>query len=263
MRNLYICRFGASVLLIFLLVVSPVGAQSTAPQEPASPAPETSPPIKETNAPVLSGAFSRQLLTHQKEIWTSPLRIKPSDAKWLLPLAGMTAVAFKQDNEISHHFDDKPTIQRNSLRVSNAGPIAKFSVPATFLLLGKFTGNARVADTGRRTLQAGLYTTLVTQGLKQVTNRTRPYMGGNGRSWNGGNSFPSGHSAEAWALAKVVSDEYSDKPFVKVGMYSFATAVSLSRLTAQRHYASDVLVGSAIGYLVGKFVMRNHHAEAH
>jgi len=40
-----------------------------------------------------------------------------------------------------------------------------------------------------------------------------------------------------------------------------ATAVSLSRMTSQRHYASDVLVGSAIGYLIGNFVMR-HHSEA-
>jgi len=244
--------------------MSPLGAQSTAPTETASPESEISaPPIKESDAAVFSKPFAWQLLADQKYIWTSHLLIKASDAKWLLPLAGVTALAFKQDNEISHHFDDKPSLQRNSLKVSNAGPISKFSVPATFLLLGKFTGNTRVADTGRRTLQAGLYSTLVIQGLKQVTNRKRPYVGGDGGFWNGGNSFPSGHSAEAWALAKVVSDEYSDRPFVKVGMYSFATAVSLSRMTAQRHYASDVLVGSAIGYLVGKFVMRDHHAEAH
>jgi hypothetical protein len=263
-RDPSISRFSASVLLALVLFASNLGAQSTEPLEPASSQSEpAATPKKEIDVDSFSKPFARQLLTDQRQIWTGPLRIKASDAKWLLPLAGLTAIAFKQDNEISHHFDDKPSLQRNSLRVSNAGPIAKFSVPATFLLLGKFTGDARVADTGRRTLQAGLYSTLVIQGIKQVTNRKRPYVGGDGGFWNGGNAFPSGHSAEAWALAKVVSDEYSDKPLVKFGMYSFATAVSLSRLTAQRHYASDVLVGSAIGYFVGKFVMRNHHAEAH
>jgi membrane-associated phospholipid phosphatase len=44
-------------------------------------------------------------------------------------------------------------------------------------------------------------------------------------------------------------------------MYSFATAVSLSRITTDRHYASDVLVGGAVGYMIGKFVMRDHHPQ--
>ena len=95
------------------------------------------------------------------------------------------------------------------------------------------------------------------QGLKMFTQRTRPYMGGNGSFFNGGDSFPSGHSMEAWALATVIAREYPQKRFVKIGMYSFATAVSLSRITSQRHYASDVLVGSSIGYMIGRFVMRN------
>src|SRR5262245_17890353 len=172
MRDPSICRSGASVLLAFVLFVSTLGAQSTAPPEPVSPESEpAATPIKEIDADSFSSPFARRLLTDQKQIWTSPLRVKASDAKWLLPLVGLTAVAFKQDNDISQRFDNKASLQGNSLRVSNAGPIAKFSVPATFLLLGKFTGDARVADTGRRTLQAGLYTTLVIQGIKQVTNR--------------------------------------------------------------------------------------------
>jgi membrane-associated phospholipid phosphatase len=64
---------------------------------------------------------------------------------------------------------------------------------------------------------------------------------------------------EAWALATVIAREYPNKPLVKYGMYGFATAVSLSRITSQRHYASDVLVGSSIGYLIGRFVTRDVH----
>jgi membrane-associated phospholipid phosphatase len=190
-------------------------------------------------------------------IWTSPLRIKKSDAKWLLPLAAGTAVLLTQDNRISSHFD-QPSLQDASLKVSKVGVYTPYAVPGAFLALGKMTGNDRLADTGKKGFQAALYSTIVMQSLKFITNRTRPYKGGDGHFWNGGNSFPSGHSMQAWALAKVVADEYSDKPLVKFGMYGFATAVSVSRITAQRHYASDVLVGSAIGYLIGKFVMRNH-----
>jgi membrane-associated phospholipid phosphatase len=44
-------------------------------------------------------------------------------------------------------------------------------------------------------------------------------------------------------------------------MYGLATAVSFTRMSGQRHYASDVLIGSAIGYLIGKFVTRHHDSN--
>ena len=84
---------------------------------------------------------------------------------------------------------------------------------------------------------------------------------GNGRFWTSGESFPSGHAMETWALPKVLADQYYDKALVKFGMYGLATAVSVSRVTAERHYAWDVLIGSAIGYLIGKFVMRHHSKD--
>lgn len=37
-----------------------------------------------------------------------------------------------------------------------------------------------------------------------------------------------------------------------------AAAVSVSRFTGRNHYPSDVLVGSALGYLIGHYVVRQH-----
>ena len=269
MQNRSAGRFVTSVLLVFFLLTSSLSAQSLppAPSETSATEPQVTEPTPLKSPPILSRdqffskGFVQQLLKDQRSIWTSPARIKTSDAKWFVPLAGATTLLFTEDNQISHRFDHVPSLQKTSLKISQVGTYAPFGVPGAFLALGKLTGNDRLVVTGKRGFQAALYSTLASQGLKLVTDRTRPYMGGDGHFWNGGNSFPSGHSMEAWALAKVVSDEYSDKPLVKIGMYSFATAVSLSRMTSQRHYASDVLVGSAIGYLIGKFVMR-HHSEA-
>ena len=36
-------------------------------------------------------------------------------------------------------------------------------------------------------------------------------------------------------------------------MYSFATAISLSRITTLGHFPSDVFVGAAMGYTVSRF----------
>jgi len=255
-----------SALLLFFVFASSLGAQSlaVAPPEAAQPDPQiTKAPETPLEVPALKKddffprGFARELVTDQKSIWTSPAHIQKSDAKWLVPLAGGTAFLLTQDTKISHSFDNNTSLQNKSLQISNLGTYATWGVPGAFLALGKIKGNDHMVDTGERAFQAAIYSTITMQGLKMLTQRTRPYMGGNGSFLKGGDSFPSGHSMEAWALATVIAREYPHKPLVKIGMYSFATAVSLSRITSQRHYASDVLVGSSIGYMIGRFVMRN------
>jgi len=77
-----------------------------------------------------------------------------------------------------------------------------------------------------------------------------------------GNSFPSGHSASIWALAAVFSGVYPDKKLVQIGVYSLATAVSIARVTGKNHYVSDVIVGSGVGYLIGRMVVKQHTTSA-
>jgi membrane-associated phospholipid phosphatase len=262
-------RFVTSAFFMFIVLATSLGAQSLPdappPDSSADESPVTPPDEKPSKLPskdeYFSKGFARQLLDDQRPLWTSPARIKPSDIRWLAPLAAGTGFLFTQDSTISHHFDNKTALQNLSRNVSTVGLYAPWAVPGAFLALGKVTGSDRMADTGKKGFQAAVYSEAVMQAMKLITDRARPDNGGDGHFWTGGTAFPSGHAMEAWALAKVVSDEYSNKPLVKIGMYSFATAVSLSRITSQRHYPSDVLVGSAVGYLIGKFVMRNHQLE--
>jgi membrane-associated phospholipid phosphatase len=46
-----------------------------------------------------------------------------------------------------------------------------------------------------------------------------------------------------------------------MGVYSMATGTSLTRVLGQEHFPSDVLVGSAAGWLVGHYVYRHYHHE--
>jgi hypothetical protein len=271
MSNRFRSRFFLSVLFSFLVFASSLSAQSlpaVAPPDSSAPASQATTPVeglveKPLATPALnkdeffSKGFVKHLLSDQKTIWTSPAHIQKSDAKWLVPLAAGTTVLLFEDTKISHAFDGKTSVQNTAEKVGDIGGIATWGVPGAFLAFGKMKDNDRMVDTGERGLQAAIYSTIVMQVLKVATNRTRPYMGGNGSFFNGGDSFPSGHSMEAWALATVIAREYPHKPLVKYGMYSFATAVSLSRIANQHHYASDVLVGSSIGYLIGRFVTRN------
>jgi membrane-associated phospholipid phosphatase len=108
-------------------------------------------------------------------------------------------------------------------------------------------------------LESVIQTQLVVGGIKLVSNRERPNKGlGEGRFFSGGRSFPSGHAATSFAFATVVADQYKDKPWVAVGAYGMATAISLSRVGGLNHFPSDVLIGGGIGYLIGKFVLHRH-----
>jgi membrane-associated phospholipid phosphatase len=66
----------------------------------------------------------------------------------------------------------------------------------------------------------------------------------------------------AWSLATIVANEYHDRPMVQVAAYGLATLVGVSRFTGRNHFLSDVLVGSAMGYGIGRYAYRAHHDAA-
>lgn len=88
-------------------------------------------------------------------------------------------------------------------------------------------------------MAAAMMATMV-NGLKHGVNRTRP-NGGHG-------SFPSGHTATAFMGATLLAHEYGHKSiWFPIAGYSVATTTGVLRILNNRHYASDVLVGAAIG----------------
>jgi hypothetical protein len=58
----------------------------------------------------------------------------------------------------------------------------------------------------------------------------------------------------------VVSMRNRKRPWIPVAAYGLAGLVSVSRIPERRHFPSDVFVGAALGYLIGRHVV--HSAEA-
>ena len=82
--------------------------------------------------------------------------------------------------------------------------------------------------------------------LKQTTNQVRP-------DGSADNSFPSGHTANAFFGATILAKEYADKSIlIAIGGYSVAAATGALRVLNNRHWASDVLVGAGIGIISGE-----------
>jgi membrane-associated phospholipid phosphatase len=96
-------------------------------------------------------------------------------------------------------------------------------------------------------LGAALVTAGYTGLLKVTVSRERP----NGED---DNSFPSGHTSNAFALATVAEHHYGWK--VGVPAYALAGVIGASRVEQGKHFLSDVLAGATLGFLAGRTVVR-------
>jgi hypothetical protein len=238
-----------SVLVFILAVCSRTAAQIPSPTPVPSP------------TPTLEREFFKNVLRDQKAIWTAPFHLHERDGRWLAPIGLGTAALIATDQQTGDEMAES-TGQLNASRiVSYAGSAYGVgAVAGAFYIAGRAGHNPRARETGVLGAEALVDSAIVVTAVKEITQRTRP-SGGRSRSdfFDGGSSFPSGHSIEAWSLATVIANEYHDHVGVQIAAYGIASAVSVARFTGQKHYLSDVLVGSAMGFGIGRYVYRTHH----
>ena len=186
------------------------------------------------------------------------------DARWLAPLGLGTAALIATDRSTGDEIGESHKQLNVSRIVSYAGSgYGAGGVAVTFYLVGRATHNDRARETGLLGAEALIDSAIVVTALKEITQRRRP-TAAKARSdfFDGGSSFPSGHSIEAWSLATVIANEYHDHRLVQITAYGIAGAVSVARFTGHNHYLSDVLVGSAMGYGIGRYVYHAHHRQS-
>lgn len=243
------------LILSFLLTSSPVMARPTA----LTPATESVPSSPEPAQPTwrlgkltpggewLFKTFPKHIFYDLKYTFWNPWHILALAAG-----AGATLGVHQADDDIQNYFDSKN-------RMGAADNILGV-MGSPYLLLGAsasaFIG-AKLADAPKAALTAGtmtealLVTEAFTLGLKLATQRTRP---------DGSDlSFPSAHASGCFALATVVEVFYG--PLYGVPSYAFATAVAVSRLAANKHFASDVMAGALLGTLIGLGTAQFHKHE--
>ena len=228
---------------------------------PPFPDKDSAPPVQvisPTATPTPTPRFFRNIVHDQVKIFTSPARIRRSDLEYLVPLAMGTAALIVTDETTSSWVHRGGSLPPVSHAVSYAGSIyATGGIAAGFYLFGRASHDDHARETGRLSAQALIDTVIVTEVLKYAMGRQRPDFGnGEGHFFDHGKSFPSGHASSAWAVATVVSYEYQRHPWIKYGAFAAAAAVSMSRYTGRNHFLSDVLVGSSIGYGIGRFVYK-------
>jgi membrane-associated phospholipid phosphatase len=207
----------------------------------------------------VAASASKTFISDQKDIWTSPLRLKLPDAEWLVPALGITAGALLTDKNFSHSLPDSPGAVNFQNQIRTGSVAALGAASGGLFLLSLKTHDPHQRETGLLASEAIVDSLVAAEGLKFVAGRDRPDQGtGGGRFFQGGDSFPSGHAAAAWAAAGILAHEYPG-PVTKLLAYGLAATVSVASVGSKQHFPSDVLIGSGIGWLVSESVYRKRH----
>lgn len=152
-----------------------------------------------------------------------------------------------------------------------------FIIGVSLYTVGRLGKMDRVADLGLHGTEALIVGGVTANVLKVAFGRARPFVRTTdstanpdnwqlGRGWGNTDyrSFPSGHTVAGFAAAAAVTNEASrwwpgSQWYIGPIMYGGATMIGLSRMYNNRHWASDVMMGAAIGIFAGNKVVRYHH----
>ena len=187
-------------------------------------------------------------------------------------IATATTFAFIYDDEI-YDFVNNTFTNSQSNTISQYSDIygeELFIVPSIALTygIGAIAKDSRLKNMSLATLQSFIFAEVASAGIKVLTCRERPIgansqqLTANSQSWLGpfatfeSTSFVSGHATRAFALATTVAGFYPEKKWVGIISYSLATATSLGRVISKEHWTSDVIVGAALGYFIGRGVVK-------
>jgi len=210
------------------------------------------------------------------KLWISPFKITGKRFCFWVPVIGVTMLSMANDEKIYSEFKK---FQGKHEWVSDLSPILtkggeNYTVLATsglFYFGGLIFQNEKAQQTGVMSVEALAHAGLIVTVGKLITGRQRPRYENGKDYWHWFPStfkqfgkdpqskydaFPSGHSIAAWSLATVIAKQYSNYTIVPILAYTAATGVALSRITQDAHWMSDIIIGSALGYTIGSFVVR-------
>jgi membrane-associated phospholipid phosphatase len=158
--------------------------------------------------------------------------------------------------------DGGPELREAGTSISHWSPPLALGIGAGLLGVGLGAHHPTLARTGRDALVAMAVAGLLTTTAKIAVGRARPdaNLGTDYFApfrWpTRDNSFPSGHTSQAFALAAAIA-AHTRQPVLRFTVYGAAAVVGIARVAADRHFASDVVGGAILGTVVGRGVV--HH----
>jgi hypothetical protein len=213
--------------------------------------------------PITAKTLTHQTLHDAKDIMTAPVRWRLHEWERFGEGLALVVAMYPRDTTISN------MLVRNHSRLGDRYLHAVthlgggYGEDLTFAMIagGYFAHDQRLMDTGIEALESSLFAGgIVTPAIKEAAGRARPIANLGKHSFDPfeAQSFPSGHSTSAFAIATAVASRYDDTPLVPAIAYTFATSVAIARVYDRAHFPSDVVAGALIGRAVAKSIVHNH-----
>jgi membrane-associated phospholipid phosphatase len=178
---------------------------------------------------------------------------------WLAGGGALALAIHQEDTEINAHLVNKTTDRLWSAgHIIGSSPVVLGGAMAAYLA-GRASGRTRLQHLGMDEVEAGLLSEAIVEATKLAVRRDRPPQV-DGRQ-SGTYSFTSGHATLTFAAATVLQQHLGYRAAIPT--YLTASYVAMSRLHDNRHYASDVAFGAALGIVIGRSVTwhgRNFYA---
>ena len=212
---------------------------------------------------------SVRLGTETKALVSTPFDVKNGGIWGALAATGATAVAYIFDQDIRGNLADSRSSSLDSLTEAGSlvgNPFLHLSIAGAVYGGGVVAESFRYRDMGLMLGEAAILADASTFVLKQAVGRARPVTGRGRDSFrpfqfgSDYDSFPSMHTSSSFAMASIVAGT-SESMMVKVLSYSTALFVGFSRMYEDKHWASDVVMGAAVGELCGRVVMQSRVRE--
>ena len=217
------------------------------------------------NRPEFTETYFKGIFSDLKYVTTSPSRWDRTDWMTAGLIVGGTGFFIGLDEEIENFFEDTRSSTTDDLaNIFEPFGNGIITIPtlAAFYIFGHFDENYKAKRTALIATESFLITGLYTTILKVTLGRHRPSTGSSSTTFDGfttdHKSFPSGHTSTAFAIATVVANEYEETPYIKPISYGIATLTGLSRINDEKHWASDVFFGAALGYFTSKTILYLH-----
>ncbi|HEY3308438.1 MAG TPA: phosphatase PAP2 family protein [Desulfuromonadaceae bacterium] len=223
--------------------------------------------VTDTFTDNLSLDYVKGYFTDTGKMLASPLHWDKGD--WLKAglVAGITGGFYLLDGNIRDFAQSHQNSVGNKFAtVGNYLGTPLYTMPpvGAFYLYGYLTDNQKASKTALLAVESLAISGLFTQTLKITAQRVRPSSGASPDKWGGPSlnlknlSFCSGHTSSAFSIATVFAERYKDSAFIPPIAYGLATLTGLSRVYGNQHWASDAFFGAALGYFVGKAVVKFH-----
>lgn len=211
-------------------------------------------------------SYVKSFWVDSKAIVASPFHWKHWE--WIAAggVATVTVILFTQDAKIQTFAQRNRTSKTNTYLTYILDPWGSglFSLPTLgiFYGYGAIWKNDKAKETSLKGFEAFILTGAMVQIIKELSQRHRPYSNtpSDPWIWDGpyhlipNASFPSGHSAGAFAVATVISSSYYKTIWVPIVCFTLASLTAMGRVVENNHWASDAFVGSVIGFAIGRLV---------